>query len=230
MDDNENSVKNKDKVLERMRGKYPEDNFEDEEVLFGRIGEDYDENESRLSEYQAESDKLSEVMTKNPYSARFLNDLANGVNPWVSMVEQIGIEGITDMFENPDYKDDLAEAQKAYLDRLAKEQDLESQYEQNMDETLQMLQGMQDEEGLSDEDIDGAIDFLMQIVNDGIMGRFTRESVDMALKAIGYDSAVASAAEEGEIRGRNSRISEKLRKNTEGTDGIPTMGGANNTP
>lgn len=71
---------------------------------------------------------------------------------------------------------------------------------------------MQQEEGLPDEDIDSAMDFLVGIVRDGIMGKFTRESIEMAIKAIRHDSDVEAAGHEGEVKGRNSKIEEKLRK------------------
>ena len=51
----------------------------------------------------------------------------------------------------------------------------------------------------------------------------------MALKAINHDTDVATASEEGEIRGKNAKAEAKLRKPTRG-DGTPTLAGANNAP
>ena len=88
------------------------------------------------------------------------------------------------------------------------------------------LETMQQDEGLSDEDIDSAMDFLVGIVRDGIMGKFTRESVAMALKAIRHDSDVEQADHEGEVRGRNTKIEEKLRKGSK-NDGTANLGSKN---
>ena len=120
----------------------------------------------------------------------------------------------------------LAAANKEFAERIAQEEQYEGEYQTNINETLTTLEAMQQEEGLSDEDIDNAMDFLMGIVRDGIMGKFTRESVIMALKAIKHDSDVEQADREGEVRGRNTKIEEKLRKGSK-SDGTANLGSKN---
>lgn len=219
----------RDQVGERLKNKYPDREWADDEALFGQINDDYDEYEKTLKEKTDAEDRLTEMFTRYPHSARFITDMANGKEPWAGMVEQIGIDGITDMFDNPEYKEELAKAQEAYVQRLAKEKDLEEEYQKNLGESLTMLETAQSELGLSDEQLDAAVDLLMQIANDAIVGKFSRESVEMALKALNHDSDIAAAREEGTIAGRNAKIEEKLRKSKKG-DGVPTLGGRNNGP
>lgn len=114
--------------------------------------------------------------------------------------------------EDPEKQEALAAANKEFAERIAQEKEYEGEYQKNLDETLITLETMQQEEGLPDEDIDSAMDFLVGIVRDGIMGKFTRESIEMAIKAIRHDSDVEAAGHEGEVKGRNSKIEEKLRK------------------
>lgn len=114
--------------------------------------------------------------------------------------------------EDPEKQEALAAANKEFAERIAQEKEYEGEYQKNLDETLTTLETMQQEEGLPDEDIDSAMDFLVGIVRDGIMGKFTRESIEMAIKAIRHDSDVEAAGHEGEVKGRNSKIEEKLRK------------------
>ena len=56
---------------------------------------------------------------------------------------------------------------------------------------------MQQEEGISDDEIDQAMEFLIGIMKDGLLGKFTRESIQMAIKAIKHDSDVETASHEG---------------------------------
>lgn len=63
-------------------------------------------------------------------------------------------------------------------------------------------------------------------MKDGILGKFTRESIDMAFKAINHDANVEDAAHEGEVRGRNAKIEEKLKKASHG-DGTANLNGKN---
>ena len=58
------------------------------------------------------------------------------------------------------------------------------------------------------------------------MGKFTTETLDMARKALNYDADMAIATEEGEIAGRNAKITEQLRKSSKG-DGTNPLGGKN---
>ena len=95
-----------------------------------------------------------------------------------------------------------------------------------MDTTLETLRQFQSERGMSDEQIDKAVELLLGIVRDGVMGKFSTETLDMACKALNYDADVAAAGEEGEIAGRNAKVVEKLRKSKKG-DGTAPIGGKN---
>ncbi len=217
----------REEFSERMRSRYPEKDLSDEEALFGQINDDYDQSEQKMRGYEEREQALTGMFSKYPHAARFISDMAAGVNPWVAMVEQIGMDGITDMFENPRYKDELAKAQEKYIERLAKEEDLEKEYKKNLGASLEELQKLQEERGLSDEEIDTAVDLLMEIANNAIMGKFTAASLEMALKALQHDSAVENARAEGRVEGKNERAVETLRKSKRG-DGLPQLGGNNN--
>lgn len=224
-------VKSKrDLVSERLTSKHPDKEYTDDEALFGQINDDYDEYENTLKEKNDNENKLTNMFSEYPHSARFIADMANGTNPWVAMVEQLGMDGITDIFENPKYKEELAKAQEKHIERLTKQNDLEKEYNTNLTASLEMFQQAQEELQMTDEQLDQAVDLLMGIANDAIVGKFSRESLDMALKAINHDADMVSAREEGAIQGRNAKIEEKLRKPNKSSDGVPILGGTNNGP
>lgn len=220
----------RDQLGERLKKKYPDREYADDEALFGQINDDYDEYEKTLEQKAASEKKLTEMFSQYPSSARFISDMANGKNPWVAIVEELGMDGITDIFENPNYKEELAAAQQKYVDRMSKSDQLEREYEQNLTGSLEMLKGAQAELGLSDEEIDEAVDLLMKIANDAIVGKFSRESFEMALGTLHREADIANARREGETAGRNAKIEEKLRKPGRNGDGVPMLGGRNNTP
>jgi hypothetical protein len=68
--------------------------------------------------------------------------------------------------------------------------------------------------------------FLHTISSDGVLGKFSPESIKMALKAMNHDADVAQAAHEGEVKGRNIKIEEKLRTKKKG-DGTAPLDGKN---
>jgi hypothetical protein len=212
--------------MERLAKKYPDKDFSDDENLFGQISDDYDANDEELNGYKEREGKFADLLNSDPRSASFLVDWKNGKNPLIALIERFGEEDFRDALDDPALREQLSEANQKFVERVAKEKELEEEYNSNITETLAYLDKLQEEDGLSDEEIAEIVQFLANIVKDGIVGKFTPESIEMARKALHHDENVAVASEEGEVRGRNAKIEEKLRKKGAG-DGLPHLDGKN---
>lgn len=221
-----NAVKSRrDQHLERLRKKYPDKKFEDEEEIYGQISDDYDQYEQELDGYRGREKKLSDMFAADPRSAQLLTDMHNGKDPVLGLVRNFGVE-IKDVLDDPEMQDKIAEANKEYVERVANSKKLDEEYDRNMDTTLETLRQFQAERSMSDEQIDKTVEFLLGIVRDGVMGKFSPETLDMACKALNYEADVAAAGEEGEVAGRNAKITESLRRRAKG-DGTAPLGGKN---
>ena len=225
MADNNEVKSRRDQHLDRLRSKYPDKKFEDDEEIYGQISDDYDTYEAELEELRGREKSLSDMFAADPRSAQFLTDMHNGNDPVLGLVRNFGVE-IKDVLDDPEMQDRIAEANKEYVERIANSKKLDEEYEKNMDNTLDTLRQFQAERGMSDEQIDQVVDFLLGVVRDGVMGKFSTETLNMACKALNYDADVAAAGEEGEVAGRNAKITEKLRKSNKG-DGTAPLGGKN---
>lgn len=223
MAEKEANKSKKDITLERLKVKYPEGNFEEDEALFGQINDDYDNYDSELAKYKEHEEAFANMFSADPRSAAFLTDWRNGEDPVVGLVRKFGVE-IKDVIDDPEMQAKIAEANKEYLDRVSKEAELEELYQKNLDESLALISRLQEEGGYTDEQIDQAFDWLMAINQDMTVGKFTPEVVEMAMKAQNYDNDVAQAEAEGEVKGRNTRIEEKLRTRAKG-DGVAALDG-----
>ena len=212
--------------MERLAKKYPDKDFSDDESLFGQISDDYDASDEELNGYKEREGKFADLLTSDPRSASFLVDWKEGKNPLIALIERFGEEDFRDALDDPALREQLSEANQKFVERVAKEKELEEEYNANLTETLAYLDKLQEEDGLSDEEIAETVQFLANIVKDGIVGKFTPESIEMARKALHHDENVAVASEEGEVRGRNAKIEEKLRKKGAG-DGLPHLDGKN---
>lgn len=219
----------RDRLGERLKKKYPDRDYSDDEALFGQINDDYDEYDKELSGYREREGKLTEMLRKDPHSAQFITDMAQGKDPWTSLITRIGIDGVKEMLEDPEKMEEYAASNKEYIDRMAKQKGLEEEWEKNMKATIAMLEQKQQELGLTDELIDKAADWIKEVTNDAVVGIIKPETLEMALKAINHDVDVATASEEGEIRGKNTKAEAKLRK-PKRSDGTAALGGANNAP
>lgn len=223
MADNKAVKSRRDQQLERMRKKYPDKNFEDDEEIFGAISDDYDQYDQELEGYKNREKTLSDMFAADPRSAQFLTDMHRGEDPVLGLVRNFGVE-IKDVLDDPDMQEKIAEANKEYVERVAKEKGLAEEYERNLGESLETMRRFQAERGMSDAQIDSVVDFLLGIVHDGVMGKFAPETLDMATKALNYDVDVQAASEEGEVAGRNAKITEQLRKSKQGDGTVPLAG------
>lgn len=223
---NQPVMSKRDVALERMRAKHPDKNFDDSEVFNNQIVEDFVDGGDRIAKFEEDERALSDMILADPRAAQILVDMRNGTDVATSLVRLFGTE-IKDAIDDPARLDEIAEAQKDYMDRVAKEKEYEETYKGNLEQTLNTIEAVQNEMGLTDEKVDEAMAFLQSIISDGVMGKFSAESIKMALKAISHDVDVAQAAREGEVKGRNTRIEEKLRKAKQG-DGMPAINSKNN--
>ncbi len=226
-----NDVKSRrDMVSERLRARHPDEEWADDEALFGRINDDYDAYEKDLSDYKEKERKLADMFNKDPRSAAFFLSWGKNGNPVSELIRAYGKDFLSYAADHPD---EMADAEKEYMERVSKEKEYEDEYNKNLDASVEALEALQVERNLDDDTINNAVDALIQMAHDVIMGKFSSDAVDMMLKASGYDQAVASAAHEGEVRGKNSKESERLKLRKKG-DGVPLLsgggGGAPTTP
>ena len=169
-----NAVKNKRELtLERMRSKHPEVDFENEDVLFGRINDDYEDYDKQLADYQDRESKFSDMFTSDPRSATFMINWRNGEDPAVGLVRQFGTE-IKEAIDDPDRQEEMAAAHKEFVERVAKEREYEDLYQKNLAESLSILESIQEANGMSDEEVDKTMEFLVTIIKDGVLGKLRR--------------------------------------------------------
>lgn len=223
--DNKQVKSRRQSLTERLQGRYPDKDFSDEESFFGQISDDYDEYDKSIAGYKEREKSFSDMFTSDPRSAHFLNEWRKGQDPVLSLIRQFGTD-IKEAIDDPERQEEIAAANKEFVTRVAKEKELEKIYKQNLVESLQTIERLQSELGLNDEQVNEALKLIVTITDDAVLGKFTPESLQMAMKAINHDSDVASATEEGVIQGKNTKIEEKLRKPKQG-DGTAPLDGSN---
>lgn len=213
----------RDLLRERLSKKYPDKNFDDDEEFAGQIGADYDDYDNRIADFEKNERAIGDMFSADPRAASFLMDWKDGSDPVVALVNVLGKDAI-EAANDPERQEEIAKANKEYLERIKKSKELNKEYESNLQESLQTLQDVQEEKGWSDEQVDGAFQTLFKIVDDAILGKFSPDVLQLVMNAQNYDHDVAMAQQEGEVKGRNSKIEEKLRKAKSG-DGMPQLNG-----
>jgi hypothetical protein len=223
-------------IAERILAVNPEANIEDDEEMYGHLGEIMDghgKTTEELEGYRQNSSKLAELMDKDPRAAQMLIGMGNGENPVVFLMQNYGDE-FKAALENPEMADQLGEAHSKWIDKIQSDKNFEEESAENLQNSLLTLEELQNEQGFSDEEADGIISFLFdKIVSEGLKNNFSRETFEYAIKARNYDTdmskkdeAIAGEVESAEKRGANTKIEEKL-AGEEGGEAIipPTLGG-----
>lgn len=223
----EQPISKKDALKKRLGEKYPDKSFDEDEDFYGQITDDYDASDAAIADYQGREKRLADMLDTNPKSAQFIADMASGKDPIVGLIENFGLE-IRDVLDDPEKQEEIAEANTKYIEKIAKDKELEEEFQRNFAASMDELSAMQQEQGLTDDQCDRVMEFIIDLVGKGVMGQYDRSAFEMALKAINYDNDVASATENGQIAGRNAKIEETLRKSNKG-DGTAALNGKNNS-
>mgnify|MGYP001637922483 CR=1 FL=1 len=222
MPNNEVVKSKRDLAMERIKAKYPDKSFDDDEAFFGQINDDYDDYDKQISESRGREEAFSNMFTSNPKSARLMMEWKNGNDPVAALIRIYGKEDILAAIEDPARLEAIEQANKEFAEKVAKNDEYDAQYEKNLPASIQAIEAWASEKGVSDEDIDDAVTALSKLCGDFILGKITTDSIEMMLKAKNYDADV----EQAEVAGRNAKIEEKLRKGKKG-DGTVVLDGKN---
>lgn len=208
---------NRDKFNARMKAKYPEREFADDEELFGQIDSDYETADGNAKTIGA----LNEMLTDDPRSATFISNWREKGDPLIALIEEYGEDLVQGMLEEGN-KEKIAAANQKYLERIAENKKLDDLIAKNQEESQAVVDAKKAEVG--DETVTKAMDFIKDIYINCLTGKVTSEMLDMAIQSVNHDQDVAQAQAEGEVKGRNEQIGQKVRKARQG-DGVPNIGG-----
>ena len=223
MAENEKQKTNRDLFAERLKSRYPDREFADDDAMYGQAVEDYGAYENELNGYREREGQMEELFARDPKNAQFLADMAAGKDPWIVVIERLGTDGITELLNDPEKKAAYEEANRKYAERVAKEKELQAEADRNAEESARLVEQMNAQYG--EEVVDAVLMVLDKMMKDYIMSKVTPEAFDMALKVVNREADLANARSEGEIAGRNAKIEERMRRQQSG-DGMPQIGGA----
>ncbi len=205
----EQEVKSKrDLLYDRMKGKYPDREFEDDEGLYGATLEDMDGYDEQLARQQEVDQQLTDKFENDPQFASYFMGALSGENPITNLIAHYG-DQFKDALEDPEIADELAQAHEEHLSKLGKEKELNEQFESNMEATLALVDEIQSEGEFTDDQMNEAFNSIFENANKIIMGELTRDMLETYLKGLKYDDDVAGAAETARVGERNKKIEAK---------------------
>lgn len=230
MEEKENQpiTSKRDALLVKLRERHPDQTFESDDDFSARISDDYDDFDRQISEYKGREQQLSDIFNKDPMAAKFLSEWMDGKDPRVQLLRAYGKEGIEAAFNDPKVMEAMEAADREFMEQTAHEKELAEQWDKNRAESFANMEKIQKENGYTDEQMDEAMAFLRALAQQIVMNNFTEDAFKSAMHALNYDRDIADAERVAEVRGRNEKIEEQLRKPK--GDGMPQLGGGSSAP
>ena len=220
--DNQPAKTKKDMFLERLRAKNPDIDTNDEEQLYGTIGDNYD----NFERYRTERDNVDKMMgdrfnSDKRFGQFFLGAIQEGSNPIAELVKVYG-EDIREYLDNPDNADELNKAQQEKLSKMADAEKSEGQYSENLKTSFELLDQFQQENSLTDDQADEIFTALVSDAENIILGNFSADMFSAKMKALNYDKDIEATKHDAYVEGKNEKIMEK-KKATQVNDNVPPM-------
>lgn len=214
--------------VEKYRSTHPDDEFDenDDEALFDRISRDQEESSGSLSKYKEEGKKLTDLFSSDPRAAGMFMSWKEGGNPVDYLLENFGDE-FKEALDDPGKKEEFSKSYQKWLDKVANDGKMKQECDDNLQATFKTLEDLQAQNGWSDEESLNVFNAVHAIIMDGIYNKITAETFDMAGKALNYEKDVEDASMTGEMKGRNAKIEEKLKKDKPAEGLPPNLGGGN---
>lgn len=204
-------------LLARARERFPDRTFADLDAtepqegaadLDDAIKEMLDDYAQRQSTYDEKDGKLRELLLTDPGSAEFIQRWVETGDPRTALVETFG----DDLGMSEEGREQFRGQLESWRERKAENDNLNQEAEANWDKSLSDLEEWGNTKGLSIEQKRDVMLRLLSIAFNGMVNKYSNEDFDMAWNAINHDTDVATARQEGEVTGRNARISAARRE------------------
>lgn len=203
----ENQKSKKDTFRERFQGRYPDVDVDNEDDYYGAANQMLDDYES----FENNSRNMRDRMMKSPVFAEMI--VAAGkqddFDPVVWMVENKGLD-LQALQDDPDYSKKLADAHNTYIEKRAKQDEIEKQMAENMPASIEAVRSKAAEMGLTDEQAEKVIGQMYQVMDDLIVGKIDPAMFELMAKGMNFDTAVQDAKAEGIAEGLGTKIDDKL--------------------
>lgn len=223
---------NKQKFRDRFASSYPDIDMDDEEAYFGALNDQNDQmdkDKSRLDELEDSQRVFGEALSADPRLGELFIEMTRKGGKPIDLLIKNYAQAFSDLVNDPDndeYRKALAEKIEEDLETAKSRRDMEAEADKNLEGTLEALNKVASERGLSDEEIADAFGKFVQLQQDLVVDKVSEEMWKVFIDGLYHDSDVTQARTEGETAGRNAKISEKLRTEQPSTMNMNRGGGS----
>lgn len=206
----------RDLFYERHRQDYPDDDENDEDLLYRRINE----RNGEYDKLKKNDDDFRKVVNEHPQFGGMFLDAADGKDFFDSLFSRFSKEDIMAAYDDPDKAKELSDKYAAYMKSEQDAKKFREEGETNIKETIERFRKYCDENNIGDEEAQEMWQKINDFYAEGLSGKYSDELFDMMRKASTHDTDVEAARQEGELAGHNAKVQATLAKG-KGPQGLP---------
>lgn len=203
-----NEVSARDRFRQEYSGRYTDVDLSDDEAYVAHLNERLRERDG----YEQAFNNMSDALGRSS----MFNDMLEAAkeNPdfdpvvWAVETGQLDMEA---MQSDPEYAEKLADAQSKAMKRKVRQKELEDEQAKNVQPSIEMVNRVSEELGLSEEEKKDAFANMYRIMNDLIVNKVDEDLFRMVVAGMHSDQDREQAREEGYAEGVAKKVDEKLR-------------------
>ena len=218
----------RERLTGRYSGKYPDRKWDEEGAdndIFGMAADELEGYDREREESATQRKQFNDMFNRDPMSASMVRSWAKGESTPISyLVTKFG-DKLKEALESEEGKKEFAAAHEKYLEKEAADAKADEDYTEAMKQSFAALDSFAGKNNLDDEQKIALFLKAHKYVQAALDGIYTEEFFKIVHDGGNYSKDVARARSEGEVAGRNSKISRELRKTDTAQMMPPSLGG-----
>lgn len=211
---------------EWMKGKYPDESWEDDASYDDFLADHLSKADERLADYEGADMKITEMLERNPKFSLIITAMKKGMPFEVALRRYVNDIFKEDVSEDEPNWEELKKASDEFLEEKRRGDEEIATRNKNLEQSDIVLKAFVEKNFATEDEQVAFVEYLRNALRNIGMGEISETFLDMVLKAYNHDNDVEDAKEAGAIEARNKTITAKRIKANEETDGLPMGGGS----
>jgi hypothetical protein len=214
----------RDKFHERIKSAYPDDTFEGDDAIYDKASSHLDGLEEFKGKGMEVNQKLITMLRGEPELEGIVKCVLKGMPTRAAIAKYFSPEDLIPAEGEGDFNDYQTSANDR-VQRVADRDKFETEVTDNLAESEATLKAFAEEVGLDDNQSAELIDLVSEIMGDLYKGKLPKSLLAHVHKSTTADKQIEDAAADGELKGKNAKIEEKMTGVKKTGDKIPVFNG-----
>lgn len=217
----------KDSYMEGFRSKHPDWEDGDEEGFYGALSADQSAMDEEMNGYKSREDEVANALGSSPMNAALFMDAVGGKPIPLAILERYP-EEVKAWMDDPANSEALKKTFEEHANKIEQNKKLQEESDNNLAESNALIDGMIADGRLASEDeANQCLELLANIAAGLMVNHIEEEWLMAAKKAINHDTDVDAARTQGEIDGRNAKITAQRKDGSRGGNLHAGLGSSN---